>query len=111
MDQERRILVASEAGIAIRSFGDISDAIGACLGADGLVLAESDLAPEFFELRTGLLGELVQKFVNYRIRAAIVVPDPKAHGDRFAELAYEHATHDQVRFVRSMDEATAWLGA
>jgi hypothetical protein len=37
------------------------------------------------------------------------VPDPKAHGDRFAELAYEHATHNQVRFVRSMDEATEWF--
>ena len=109
MDQERRILIASEEGIAIRSFDDISAAIGACFNTDGLVLTESDLAPEFFELRTGLLGELAQKFVNYQIRLAIVVPDPKAYGERFVELAREHATHGQVRFVSSIDEASAWL--
>src|ERR1700704_936288 len=32
MNEERPILIASDSGIAIRSFGDISDALGICLG-------------------------------------------------------------------------------
>jgi hypothetical protein len=72
MNEERRIIIASERGISIRSFDDISDAIGACFGAAGLILTESDLGPEFFDLRTGLAGELFQKLTNYRIRATIV---------------------------------------
>ena len=111
MNQERRIIVASDAGISIRSFADISNALGSCLGSQGLILTESDLAPEFFDLRSGLAGELFQKFINYNVRVALIVPNPKAYGERFAELAYEHSTHNMIRFVDSEDEATVWLAA
>ena len=109
MNDQRNILVASESGITIRSFGDISDAIGGCLGADGLILTEDDLARDFFDLHTGFAGELLQKFVNYKIRVAIVVPAPETYGKRFSELAYEHRSHHMIRFVRSLDEAKSWL--
>ena len=75
------------------------------------VFTEEDLAPEFFNLRTGLAGEFLQKFVNYRLRVALVVPHPEAHGERFKELAYEHRSHPLVRFVRSREEGEAWLRA
>ncbi len=109
MNEERNILIAAESGISIRSFSDIPDAIAACIGAEGLILTEDDLAQEFFDLRSGLAGELFQKFVNYGLRVAIVLPDSKAYGERISELAYEHASHSHIRFVRSTDEAKAWL--
>ncbi|HEX5735730.1 MAG TPA: DUF4180 domain-containing protein [Blastocatellia bacterium] len=109
MNEERGIIIASEAAISIRSFRDIPDAVAACLNAKGLILTEDDLAREFFDLRSGLAGELFQKFMNYKLRVAIVVPDPTAHGERFGELAYEHASHGMIRIVRSKDEAKVWL--
>ena len=109
MNEERRILIASDSNIAIRSFSDISAALGACIGSAGLVLTENDLAREFFDLRSGLAGELFQKFINYKVRVAIVLTDPQAYGERFSELAYEHSSHNLIRFVRSEDEAKAWL--
>jgi hypothetical protein len=111
MGEERKILIASDSGIYIRSFRDISGAIAACIGADGLVLNEDDLPQEFFDLRTGWAGELFQKCMNYRVRLAIVLPDPEAYSKRFSELAYEHKSHSMIRFVRSKDEAEAWLCA
>ena len=109
MNQERRILIASDEGISIQSVRDISDAISTCFGAAGLILSEKDLAQEFFDLRTGLAGEVFQKFINYQIRVAIVLPNPDAYGERFSELAYEHASHPMIRFVPSEEEARAWL--
>jgi hypothetical protein len=109
MNEDRDIVVASDAGISIRSFRDISDALGACIGAEGLILTEADVAPAFFDLRSGLAGELFQKFTNYRLRLTIVLPDPKAYGERFSELAYEHRSDNMIRFVASEDEAKAWL--
>jgi hypothetical protein len=111
MTGERTVIVAAEAGIAIRSARDINDVIGACFGAAGIIFDEADLAPEFFDLRTGWAGELFQKLVNYGLRAAIVVPDPAAYSKRLQELAYEHRTHPAVRFVPSRADADAWLGA
>lgn len=109
MSNPDQILAASDHAISIRSPGDVSDALGACFGARGLILTEGELSREFFELGTGLAGELFQKFVNYRIPLAIVIEDFSAHGLRFSELAREHATHGAVRFVRSTGEARAWL--
>ena len=111
MNEGRKILIASDSGISIRSIGDISDAIAASYGTDGLILTENDLAQEFFDLRSGLAGELFQKFINYKLRMAIVLPDPEAYGERISELAYEHKAHDMIRFVRSKDEAETWLCA
>lgn len=111
MKEKGKILIAADEGIRIASFGDISDAIGASFGAAGLLLTEQDLAPEFFDLRSGLAGELFQKCMNYHLRLAIVLPEPQAYGERFSELAYEHATHPMIRFVYTNAEAQAWLGA
>src|SRR5690349_2027873 len=109
MSDQGKIITASEAGISFRSFRDIADSISDWIGAPGMVLTENDLAPEFFDLRSGLLGELLQKFINYKLRVAFVVPDPEIYGERFSELAYEHRSHPMIRFVHSIEEAKDWL--
>ena len=62
--------------------------------------AENDLAREFFDLHTGLAGELFQKFTNYHLRVAIVLPEPRIYGERFSELAKrtQVSRHDSHRF-------------
>lgn len=96
-------------GVEIRSVGDIADALIASIDGGGLLLDEAHLAPEFFDLRSGLAGEVLQKFTNYRARLAIVVSDPAAYGSRFGELVYEHRTHSAVRFFDSEQAARRWL--
>ena len=93
----------------IRSAKDIPDALVASVKQGGLIVTEADLCPEFFDLRTGLAGELLQKFVNYGARLAIILPDPKAYGERFSELVYEHRTHAAIRFFSSESDARQWL--
>ena len=93
----------------IRSFKDIPDALVASMEQGGLIVSEADLCSEFFDLRTGLAGELLQKFVNYGARLAIVLSDSKAYGERFSELVYEHRTHAVIRFFGSESDARQWL--
>ena len=95
--------------IRILAVGDIPDALSASIDAGGLVLDETRLSPDFFDLRTGLAGEVFQKFTNYRARLAIVVADESAYGSRFSELVYEHRNHKQVRFFASAQLARQWL--
>ncbi len=40
--------------------------------SDALVLYKENLPEAFFDLKTGLAGEILQKFSNYRMRLAIV---------------------------------------
>ncbi len=109
MEEKSTIVIAAEVDIYIQSFENIMDALGACFGVTGILFTEDDLAPEFFDLRTGLLGELFQKFTNYRKSVAIVLPDFDAYGERLSELAYEHRSHNLIRFFHSKEEAVTWL--
>jgi hypothetical protein len=93
----------------IDSPADIAAALSASIDQGGLLLDESQLGADFFELRTGLAGEVLQKFTNYRARLAIVIADASAYGSRFSELVYEHRSHNAVRFFEFEQLARRWL--
>lgn len=103
------IIVASEVGVSIASFDDVGNLIGTCFGASGILLTESELAPQFFDLKTGLAGDLLQKVTNYRLRTAILIKDARAYGPRFAELVLEHQSSRVVRFFHDRLDADTWL--
>ena len=109
MNDGCRIVIASDSNVSIQSIGNVSDAVSTCIGTAGLILTHEDLSPDFFNLRSGLAGELFQKFTNYRIRVAVVLPDPAAYGERLAELIHEHQAHPLIRFVSTKEEAINWL--
>jgi len=93
----------------IQSAADISAALSASVERGGLVLDEKELNPDFFDLKTGFAGEVLQKFVNYRTKLAIIVRDASMYGGRFSELMHEHRVHPTVRFFSAEQAARQWL--
>jgi hypothetical protein len=93
----------------IQSASDISAALSASVQRGGLVLDEKDLSPDFFDLKTGFAGQVLQKFVNYRTKLAVIVRDPSVYGGRFGELMHEHRIHPIVRFFSADQTARQWL--
>ncbi len=88
-------------------------AVVACIehGTYLLLLDAGTLPPSFFDLSTGVAGDVVQKLVNYGVRMAAVVPDLDAHSVRFREFAREANRLARFRFFATRDEAVAWLTA
>jgi Domain of unknown function (DUF4180) len=80
-------------------------------GSRALLLDRGALPPAFFDLSTGVAGELGQKLVNYGIRMAAVVPDLAAHSPRFQDFAREANRGRQFRFFATREEAVAWLAS
>ncbi len=78
-------------------------------GARALLLDRSALPAAFFDLRTGVAGELAQKLVNYHIRMAGVIPDLSAHSLHFREFVREADVGRQLRFFATRQEAIDWL--
>lgn len=62
-------------------------------GARNVILRRNQIAPAFFDLKTGLAGEVIQKFVNYGVRLAIV-------GD------FEKETGALADFIRESNRGT-----
>jgi hypothetical protein len=108
-----RVLVCGTDDAPIASAQDALDVIGAAFSqADVVAVPVGRFDERFFILRTGLAGEITQKFVNYRIRLAVVgdisayVTASRALGD----LVSESNRGDQVWFVADLDELDARLG-
>ena len=76
----------------------------------GLFLVDSALLPrEFFDLRSGLAGDLTQKFSNYRLQVAAVIPPAAAPGERFREFMAETNRGRIFGLFTDRSAAEGWL--
>lgn len=84
----------------------VGDALGA--GAHLVAVPGAALGREFTDLSSGIAGDVLQKFVNYRITLAVVGPLPdetrSASWDAFAS---EHGRGGVLRFVADADTLSA----
>lgn len=78
-------------------------------GYDRMILQDKNLDPDVFELKNGLLGEILQKFSNYRMRLAIVGDFSKYPGKSVRDFIYESNNGRMVNFVPTVEEAIARL--
>lgn len=87
------------------------DLIGICGEQDTnlLMLHSGNLPEAFFDLKTGLAGAVLQKFVNYQIKAAVILPLERVNQGRFREFALEANRGNQFRVFNNHREAEAWL--
>lgn len=96
------MLVCDPTGPVVTTTQDALDLIGAAfLGAEAVAVPAQRLDPAFFSLGTRFAGEIMQKFVNYRLRLA-VVGDISAHlatSPALRALVDESNRADHVWFV------------
>lgn len=88
----RRILVCASAEAVLNQPGDTNDFLAEAWAqeVDMLAIPAARLGEDFFDLRTGLAGEVGQKFANYRMPLAII-------GDVTHWTAKSRAFRDYVR--------------
>ena len=68
-------------------------------GFDRIVLNEKNVTPEFFDLKTGLAGEVLQKFINYKMRLIIVGDFSKYPGQSLKDFIYESNKGKHINFL------------
>lgn len=81
------------------------------LGYDALVLQYEQLNPAFFDLKTKLAGEVLQKFSSYRLRLAIVGDWTHVTSKSLQDFIRESNAGKLVFFASSTDEALQKLGS
>lgn len=74
-------------------------------GFDKIILHEENIAPEFFDLKTKLAGEVLQKFVQYRMPLAVVGDFSKYTSKSLRDFIYECNQGRQVNFVTELSSA------
>jgi hypothetical protein len=74
-----------------------------------IIIHEKNIVPDFFELKNGIAGEILQKFSNYRVRLAIVGDFTKYYSNSLNDFIYESNKGKQVAFVSSVIDAVKVL--
>lgn len=90
---------------------DALDLIALCWEheANALMIHHANLSEDFFKLKTKVAGDIIQKFINYNIKAAIIVPQKTIQKGRFKEMAMETNKGNHFRLYESEQEAEKWL--
>ena len=72
---------------------------------DKVIIQEKNIIPSFFDLKTGIAGELLQKFSNYRMQLAIIGNFSQYTGKSIKDFIYESNKGKLVNFLSSVQEA------
>lgn len=74
-------------------------------GCSSIVLNKGAIDDAFFKLRTGIAGEILQKFINYRIKLAIVGDFSGYGGTALGDFIGESNRGRDIFFVQTREQA------
>ncbi|REK71159.1 DUF4180 domain-containing protein [Paenibacillus paeoniae] len=100
-----KVAILSGDGVVI---GDVQDALDAIMNAhyldcDKLMIRKELIHEDFFELKTGLAGEILQKCTNYRTKLAVVGDFSGYNSKSLNDFIYE-CNHGQNFFFKATEE-------
>ena len=73
------------------------------------ILNQQSISPDFFDLKTGLAGEILQKFTNYRMGLGIVGEFASYNSKSLLDFIYECNKGSHVFFAANEQEAVKWM--
>jgi hypothetical protein len=93
--------------MVIHSVQDALDLMANCgyQGASRIILHEKNITPAFFDLKTGVAGEILQKFSNYNVFLAIIGNFSKYPSKSLRDFIFESNKTGRINFVSTLEEA------
>ncbi|MCL6663041.1 DUF4180 domain-containing protein [Paenibacillus polymyxa] len=103
-----KVAIIESNGIVINNAQDALDLMASVRytdDADKLIIDKTNITEEFFELKTKLAGEILQKYVNYHVKLAIV-GDFEGHTSKsLRDFIYECNNGKHFFFLKNKEEA------
>jgi hypothetical protein len=93
--------------IEINDSQDVLDIMANCSfqGARKIIIHEMNVITDFFDLKTGIAGEILQKFSTYNVKLAIVGDFSKYPSKSLRDFIYESNKIGRINFVNTVNQA------
>ena len=93
--------------IELNNEQDALDILANCAYQDAtsIVMYQENITEDFFDLKTTLAGDVLQKFSNYRVKLAIVGDFLKYSSKSLRDFIYESNKTGRISFVATKQEA------
>jgi hypothetical protein len=79
-------------------------------GCDRFIIYKKNLHEDFFNLGSGIAGDILQKFSNYRIRLGVIGDFSGFKSKNLNDFFRESNRMGRILFLDNIDEALARLG-
>jgi len=93
----------TDKGVIIKDAQDFLD-IATGLPARKIILKKEHLCERFFDLKTGIAGDILQKVSNYQLSLGIVGDFSVITSKSLKDFIYESNRNKQVLFMNTVDE-------
>ncbi|MBP1757571.1 MAG: hypothetical protein H6Q62_427 [Firmicutes bacterium] len=96
---------------AVRTENDVVDLLALCSEYDSrrLLIAPYVFSDDFFRLKTGLAGMILQKLTNYHVRVALIRGEEQKIKGKFYDFLLETNRGQAFRIFEDREAATDWL--
>lgn len=74
-------------------------------GFDKIIIHEKNITPDFYDLKTKIAGDVLQKFTQYQMPITIVGDLSKYTSKSLNDFIYESNKGKQVNFVMCVEDA------
>jgi ABC-type branched-subunit amino acid transport system substrate-binding protein len=74
-------------------------------GSRKIIIHEKNIIADFFDLKTKIAGDILQKFVNYQVQLAIIGDFSKFTSKSLKDFIYESNKQGRIFFVNSLEDA------
>ena len=105
---ENGIVEIIDDNVIIKDVDDVLDNVFSLLSVNDcstLIIRKENIVAGFFDLSTGMAGEILQKFSTYRVRMAIVGDYSNIQSKALKDFIRESNKTKQILFVATTDEA------
>jgi hypothetical protein len=98
-------------GILLSSVQDAVDLLGELSfdNCSAVIIRDTNIHPDFFNLKTRLAGDILQKFSNYNFRIAVIGDFSKYKSKSLQDFIRESNKGKAVLFVEGIEVALAKL--
>ncbi|MBU5672374.1 DUF4180 domain-containing protein [Paenibacillus brevis] len=90
----------------VQSALDLIASVSFEAGTNRIILPKSAICEEFFDLKTRLAGEILQKFINYQTKVAIVGSFANYQSESLKDFIYESNKGKDLFFLSDEEQAT-----
>lgn len=95
----------------LQSALDFIATVGFETGCNHIAINKSAVTEEFFDLKTRIAGDILQKFINYNIKFAIYGDFSRYTSKALRDFIYESNNGNDIYFVATEEEAIKKLKA
>jgi hypothetical protein len=103
----QKITVVQSQDVVFHTAEDAAELLMNCRynDSESIIVYEYNLPVDFFDLKTGLAGDILQKFSTYQGRLAIIGDFSKYESKSLKDFIYESNKQGRINFVGTIEEA------